>query len=73
MSTGDQLSSVPFNANGNGFNATADTVTKLGLSSVARLGVNQPLVLSNGGTVSQGNGTAYFNIFYRVLNVGSSF
>ena len=72
-STGDQLSAVPFNATGNGFNATADTVTKLPTSVTGRLGINQPLVLSNGGTVSQGNGTAYFNIFYRVLNVGSSF
>lgn len=34
---------------------------------------NSPLVLGTSGTVSQGNGTVYLNILYRVLDVGPNF
>tara|TARA_Y100001937_G_scaffold128828_1_gene208645 strand:+ start:3153 stop:3692 length:540 start_codon:yes stop_codon:yes gene_type:complete len=71
--TGTQISAVPFNTVGNGFNAAADTVTNLPVQTTATMGVNEPLVLSNNGAVTQGTGVAYFNILYRVLTVGTTF
>lgn len=57
-------------------NSATDNLAKVLVKSsgnVLTLSANQPLMLQGGGTVGAGTGIVYFNIFYRVLDVGSTF
>ena len=68
---------VPAGGTYNGFNMATAQVLHLGTVSGTFYNVpaNAALIMEPGvgTTVSQGNGTAYFNILYRVLDVGPTF
>lgn len=55
-------------------NSVSDIVSKVEAASGTKIiAPNTGVVLSTSSAPSQGTGTAYFNIFYRVLNVDSTF
>ena len=55
-------------------NFATDLVSKIGVGgSTYVIDQNTAVTLETSANTSQGNGTMYFNIFYRVLNVGASF
>jgi len=68
---------VPSGGSYPGFNMATDTVLHLGntAGTFYNTPVNAGLVMeaATGQTVSAGNGTAYFNILYRVLDVDPTF
>jgi len=66
------LATLPF-ASLNSGTDKIDKVLVKSAASILSLSANQPLMLQGGGTVGAGTGIAYFNIFYRVLDVGSTF
>ena len=52
----------------------ADIVSKIETGATTKvIEQNTAVTLTSSTDATQGNGTMYFNIFYRVLNVGSSF
>lgn len=55
-------------------NFATDLVSKIETGGTTKvIDQNTALTLETAANPSQGNGTMYFNIFYRVLNVGTSF
>lgn len=57
-------------------NFATDLVSKMdgaGAGAAKVIEQNTAVTLTTAADATQGNGTMYFNIFYRVLNVGSSF
>ena len=55
-------------------NFATDLVSKIETGATTKvIEQNTAVTLTSSTDATQGNGTMYFNIFYRVLNVGSSF
>ena len=55
-------------------NFATDLVSKIETGGTTKvIEQNTAVTLETAANPSQGNGTMYFNIFYRVLNVGTSF
>ncbi len=55
-------------------NSATDVVSKVEATSGTKIiAPNSGVALTTSSAPSQGTGTAYFNIFYRVLNVDSTF
>lgn len=55
-------------------NFATDLVSKIERGAVTKvIDQNTAVTLETAANPTQGNGTMYFNIFYRVLNVGTSF
>lgn len=55
-------------------NFATDLVSKIETGATTKvIAPNTDVTLTTAADATQGNGTMYFNIFYRVLNVGSSF
>ncbi len=55
-------------------NFATDLVAKIAIPTVSTvIAQNTAVTLETAANPTQGNGTMYFNIFYRVLNVGTSF
>jgi len=54
-------------------NSVTDKVVKLPLAGGTELGVNKPLLLTNVGNATQGNGVLRINILYRELTTNNTF
>ena len=66
---------VPSSGSFPGFNMATDQALHLGntVGTFYDVPDDAALTLAQPGTVTQGNGTAYFNILYRVLDLGPNF